>query len=268
MTALTATVDDPGPLARVRWTASDTLTFAQRNLLVWARVPAFLVVTVIQPATFVLLFRYVFGGAIPVSVPGGYVNFLIPGIIGQSVAFATFATAVALVNEKQQGILDRLRSMPTARSAVLIGRLIAETTRIFLMVAIIVGVGYAVGFRFQNGVAAAIGMVVLATIFGGATCCAWAFLGLTMGNPESVQAFGLVCLFPLAFVSSAFVPTQTMPGWLQAFASNQPMTVFINTMRDLALGGPVAADLLKSALWLAGAFVVFVPLAVRAYNRA
>jgi ABC-2 type transport system permease protein/oleandomycin transport system permease protein len=149
-----------------------------------------------------------------------------------------------------------------------LGRLIAETGRIFLMVAILVGVGYAVGFRFQNGVAAAIGVVVLATLFGVATCCAWAFLGLAMDNPESVQAFGLVCLFPLAFVSSAFVPAQTMPGWLQAFASNQPITVFINTMRDLALGGPVAADLLKSALWLAGTLVVFVPLAVRAYNRA
>jgi ABC-2 type transport system permease protein/oleandomycin transport system permease protein len=268
MTVLTTTADEPGAMAQVRWMVSDTLTFARRNLLAWLRVPAFIVVTVIQPVMFVLLFRYVFGGAIPVDVPGGYVNFLIPGIIGQSVAFATFATAVALVQEKQQGLIDRLRSMPTARSAVLIGRLVAESVRMLLMIAILVGVGYAVGFRFQNGVAAAVGMVVLATIFAIAACCVWAFTGLAMGTAESVQAFGLVCLFPLAFVSSAFVPVDTMPGWLQAFANNQPVTVIIDTMRSLALGGPIATDQLKSALWLAGTFVIFVPLAVRAYNRA
>jgi ABC-2 type transport system permease protein/oleandomycin transport system permease protein len=268
MTTLTATVNSPGTPARMRWMVSDTLTFAKRNLLVWARVPSFIVVTVVQPVMFVLLFRYVFGGAIPVDLPGGYVNFLIPGIIGQSVAFATFGTAVALVQEKQQGLIDRLRSMPTARSAVLAGRLVADTARIFLMIVIIVGVGYAVGFRFQNGFAAAVGMIVLATVFAIAACCAWAYTGLAMGTAESVQAFGLVCLFPLAFVSSAFVPVDTMPGWLQAFASNQPVTVVIDTMRALALGGPVATDLWKSALWLAGLFLVFVPLAVRAYNRA
>jgi ABC-2 type transport system permease protein/oleandomycin transport system permease protein len=268
MTILTAAAGEPGALAQVRWAASDTVTFAKRNLLVWARIPTFTIVTVIQPVMFVLLFRYVFGGAIPVHAPGGYVNFLMPGMIGQSVAFATFATAVALVQEKQQGLIDRLRSMPTARSAVLVGRLVADTARIFLMIAIIVGVGYAVGFRFQNGFAPAAGMIVLATIFGIAACCVWAFTGLAMGTAESVQSFGLVGLFPLTFVSSAFVPVDTMPGWLQAFAGNQPVTVVIDTMRALALGGPIATDLRKSALWLAGSFIVFVPLAVRAYNRA
>jgi ABC transporter DrrB family efflux protein len=268
MTVLVAPVDEPGALAQVRWAVSDTLTFAKRNLLVWARVPTFIIVTVIQPVMFVLLFRYVFGGAIPVHLPGGYVNFLMPGIIAQSVAFATFATAVALVLEKQKGVIDRLRSMPTARSAVLVGRLLAETARIVLMIAILVGVGYAVGFRFQNGFGLAVGMVVLAVVFAVAACCAWAFLGLAMSNSESVQAFGLVWLFPLTFVSSAFVPTSTMPGWLQAFANNQPVTIVINAMRALALGGPIATNLWKSAAWLAGSFIVFIPLAVRAYNRA
>lgn len=268
MTVPASTVDESGAPAPVRWLIDDTLTFARRHLLVWRRVPTFIIVSVIQPVMFVLLFRYVFGGAIPVAAAGGYVNFLIPGIIGQSVAFATFATAVALVGEKQLGLIDRLRSMPTARSAVLTGRLVAETVRTFVVVMVIVGIGYAVGFRFQNGVAAAIGMIVLATVFGIATCCAWAFTGLAMGNAESVQAFGLVCLFPLAFVSSAFVPVETMPGWLQAFASNQPVTVVIDTMRTLALGGPLATDMLRCALWLTGYFLVFVPLAVRSYNRA
>ncbi|MFB9235741.1 ABC transporter permease [Plantactinospora siamensis] len=267
MTVLTA-ADRPGASASLRWLLGDTLTFARRNLLVWARVPSFLVITVIQPVMFVLLFRYVFGGAIPVRVPGGYVNFLIPGIIGQSVAFATFGTAVALVQEKQQGVIDRLRSMPTARSAYLVGRLVADAARVFLMILILVGVGYAVGFRFTNGFGPAVGMVVLATVFAVVACCVWAYAGFAMGTAESVQAFGLVCLFPLAFVSSAFVPVDTMPGWLQAFADNQPVTVLIDTMRALALGGPVGEDLWKSGLWLAAGLIVFVPLAVRAYNRA
>ncbi len=268
MTVLTAAVDDPGLLVQARWAVSDTLTIAKRNLVLWLRIPTFIAFTVIQPVMFVLLFRYVFGGAIPVHVPGGYVSFLMPGIIAQSAAFATFATAVALVQELKKGVIDRLRSMPTARSAVLAGRLVADTARIFLTILIIVGVGYAVGFRFQNGLVPAIGMVVLATIFGLAICCAAAFTGLAIGDVEAVQAFGLVWLFPLTFVSSAFVLVQTMPGWLQAFANNQPVTYVVDTMRSLALGGPVAAPLWKSAACLGAIFIVFIPLAVRAYKRA
>ena len=131
---------------------SDTLTITRRNLLVWMRVPAYIVFTVIQPVMFVLMFRYVFGGAIHVPVPGGYVNFLMPGIIGQTAAFATFGTAIALAQELKKGVIDRLRSMPMARSAVLAGRLVADTARMLVTILIIVGVGYAVGFRFQNGV--------------------------------------------------------------------------------------------------------------------
>jgi ABC transporter DrrB family efflux protein len=258
----------PSLLTRVRWSVSDSLMIAKRNLLVWIRVPAYLVFTVIQPVMFVLLFRYVFGGAIPVKVPGGYVNFLMPGIIGQTAAFASFATAIALAQELKKGVIDRLRSMPMARSAVLTGRLAADTVRMLVTILIIVAVGYAVGFRFTNGVGAALAMIVLATVFGLAICCVAAFTGLAIGDEESVQAFGLIWLFPLTFVSSAFVPIPSMPGWLQAFANNQPVTYVINTMRSLALGGPVGADLWKGVAWLAGIFIVFVPLAVRAYRRA
>jgi ABC transporter DrrB family efflux protein len=232
------------------------------------RVPAYIVFTVIQPVMFVLLFRYVFGGAIPVQVKGGYVNFLMPGIIAQTAAFATFGTAIALAQELQKGVIDRLRSMPMARSAVLAGRLVADTGRMIVTILIIVAVGYAVGFRFENGVVPAILMVVLATVFGLAVCLIAAFTGLAIGDEESVQAFGLIWLFPITFVSSAFVPIQSMPGWLQAFANNQPVTYVINTMRALALGGPIEADLWKSIAWLAGIFIVFAPLAVRAYKRA
>jgi ABC transporter DrrB family efflux protein len=259
----------PGLLIRGRWAVSDTLTMTRRNLLVWMRVPAYIVFTVIQPVMFVLMFRYVFGGAIPVNVPGGYVNFLMPGIVAQTAAFATFGTAIALAQELQKGVIDRLRSMPMARSAVLAGRLLADTIRMTITILIVIGVGYAVGFRFSNGVIPAILMVVLAIVFGLAICCIAAFTGLAIGDEESVQAFGLIWLFPLTFLSSAFVPISTMPGWLQAFANNQPVTYVVDTMRALALGGmPIEANLLKSLAWLAGIFIVFAPLAVRAYKRA
>ena len=133
---------------------------------------------------------------------------------------------------------------------------------------IVVGVGYAVGFRFDNGAPAAIAMVLLSIVFGISICLIAAFTGLAIGDEESVQAFGLIWLFPITFLSSAFVPIATMPGWLQAFANNQPVTFVVNTMRALALGGPVEANLWKSLVWLAGIFVVFSPLAVRAYKRA
>lgn len=272
MTAATATtlppLGDPGLLVRTRWAISDTLQITRRNLLVWFRVPAYLVFTVVQPVIFVLMFRYVFGGAIRVNVPGGYVSFLMPGIVGQTAAFACFATAIALAQELTKGVIDRLRSMPMARSAVLTGRLVADTGRLFITIVIVIAVGYAVGFRFQNGVVPAILMIALATVFGLSMCMIAAFTGLIIGDEESVQAFGLIWLFPLTFLSSAFVPIQSMPGWLQAFANNQPVTYVINTMRALALGGPIEANLLKSIAWLLGIFVVFGPLAVRAYKRA
>jgi ABC transporter DrrB family efflux protein len=260
--------DAPGLLIQARWAVTDTLTITRRNLLVWMRVPAYIVFTVIQPVMFVLMFRYVFGGAIPVKVKGGYVNFLMPGIIGQTAAFATFGTAIALAQELKKGVIDRLRSMPMARSAVLAGRLVADTARMLVTILIVIAVGYAVDFRFQNGVVPAILMVVLAVVFGVAICLIAAFTGLAIGDEESVQAFGLIWLFPITFLSSAFVPISTMPGWLQAFANNQPVTYVINTMRALALGGPIEANLLKSVAWLAGIFIVFAPLAVRAYKRA
>jgi ABC transporter DrrB family efflux protein len=258
----------PSMFTKARWAVSDSFMIAKRNLLVWARVPAYLVFTVIQPVMFVLLFVYVFGGAIPVTKPGGYVNFLMPGIIAQTAAFASFATAIALAQELKKGVIDRLRSMPMARSAVLTGRLGADTVRMLVTILIIVGVGYAVGFRFLNGFGPAVAMVVLAIVFGLAFCTIAAFTGLAIGDEESVQAFGLIWLFPLTFVSSAFVPVSTMPGWLQAFAYHQPVTIVVDTMRALALGGPIAANLWKSIAWLAAIFIVFVPLAVRAYRRA
>jgi ABC transporter DrrB family efflux protein len=260
-------IPGPPPIQRLRYGLMDMTTLTRRDILVWTRNPAFLVFAIVQPVMFVLLFRYVFGGAINVNVPGGYVNFLMPGIIAQSAAFASFGTAIALARQIQRGVIDRFRSMPMARSGVLLGRLMADTIRLTITVLVILVVGYAVGFRFENGVVPAILMVVLGVVFGVSICTISAYVGLAIRDEESVGSFGLIWLFPLTFVSAAFVPVSSMPGWLQAFAKNQPVTIVIDEMRALALGGPLALHAWQSALWLAGIFAVFVPLAVRAYRR-
>ncbi len=251
---------------RMRLGTMDAFTMTRRELLIWFRVPAYIFFTIIQPIMFVLLFRYVFGGAIPVP-NSTYVDFLMPGIIAQSAAFASFGTAIALARQIQKGVIDRFRSMPIARSAVLAGRLLSDSLRLTLTVLVILGVGYAVGFRFHNGVGPAILMLVLGIALGVVVCCISAYVGLAIRDEESVGSFGLVWLFPLTFVSSAFVPVAKMPGWLQAFANNQPVTIVIDEMRALALGGPLALHAWQSAVWLVGILVVFVPLAVRAYRR-
>jgi len=254
--------------ARIGWGTADALTLARRNLMVWLKVPAFIVFTVIQPVMFTLLFRYVFGGAIHTGAPGGYVDYLIPGVIGQTAAFTSFGTAIALANEIQKGSIDRLRAMPIARSAVLVGRLGADLVRLLITILIIIAVGYLVGFRFHGGLGGAIGMILIALLLGLTTCCVSAFIGLRIKDEESVQAFGLIWVFPLTFVSSAFVPVETMPGWLQAFAEHQPITQAVDAMRALALGAPLDGHLWRAIVWLVGIMAIFIPLAVRAYRQA
>lgn len=253
---------------RVGWAAFDALTMARRNLKIWFKVPAFIVFTIIQPVMFTLLFRYVFGGAIATGAQGGYVDYLLPGVIGQTAAFTSFGTAISLAMELKTGVLDRLRAMPIARSAVLLGRLGADIVRLLVTLIIIVGVGYAVGFRFHGGVLAAIAMFGLALLLGLVTCCLSAFIGLAIKDEESVQAFGLIWVFPLTFVSSAFVPTQSMPGWMQAFANNQPITQIVDAMRALALGTSTGNHVWVGILWMLGLMGLFIPLAVRAYRKA
>ncbi|HET6917016.1 MAG TPA: ABC transporter permease [Acidimicrobiales bacterium] len=257
-----------GTAHKMRRAAADSATIMRRNLILWTRVPAYIMFTVIQPLMFMLLFRYVFGGAIPVKAQGGYVNYLLPGVIGQTCAFTSFGTAIALAQELQKGSIDRLKSMPIARSAVLLGRLGADIVRLAVTVAILIGTGYAVGFRFENGALAAFMMFVMALAVGVGIACISAFTGLAIKDQESVQAFGFVWVFPFTFVSSAFVQIHSMPGWMQAFAKNQPISIFIEEMRALALGGPLALHGWQSAAWLAGILVVFGSLAVRAYKRA
>lgn len=258
----------PSIASRLHWVVVDSVTMMRRDLLLWVRVPAVIMFTVVQPAMFLLLFRYVFGGAIPVQTKGGYVNYLVPGIIGQTGAFTSFGTAIALAQELKKGSIDRFKSMPMARSAVLLGRLGTDLVRLLVIMGILVGLGYAVGFRFENGVVPAIFMFVLALGFGVVVCCVSAFTGLAIKDEEAVQAFGFIWVFPLTFVSAAFVQIQSMPGWMQAFAKNQPISIFIEEMRALAVGGPVALHAWQSAVWLVGLLALFGPLAVRAYKRA
>lgn len=263
----TAAPTAPTLWRRARWSVSDTVTMAKRNLIVWSRVPAFLVFTLVQPVMFTLMFRYVFGGAIHVPVKGGYVDYLMPGIIGQTAAFGSMGTAISLARDAQQGVIDRFRSMPMARSAVLTGRLLSDTCRIAVTLAVLVGVGYAVGFRFQLGVGAALAMIGMSVLFGLCVCCVSAFIGLSIRDEESVQAFAVIWIFPLTFVSSAFVPVMSMPGWLQGFANNQPVSIWITTLRALAVGGPLWTHMWESLAWMGGVLLVFAPLAVRAYRR-
>jgi ABC transporter DrrB family efflux protein len=268
MTAVTQDVSRGDAGGGFRWAVNNAWVLTWRNLTVWRRVPAYLIFTIVQPMIFTLLFRYVFGGAIPTrGIPGGYVDFLLPGVIGQTAAFATMGTAIALAIEAQKGVIDRLRVMPIARSAFLVGRLAADAVRMLITLLVIVGVGYLVGFRFHDGPVSAVGMIALAELFGLTMCCVSMFIGLALRQEEAVQAFGMIWLFPLTFVSSAFVPVATMPGWLESFAVNQPITHVINALRSLALGTPMGDNLWISLLWLGGLAAVFLPLSVRAYKR-
>lgn len=251
---------------RIRWSLGDAAVMTRRYSLQLVRVPTILFFALLQPVMFVLLFRYVLGGSIP--VPGTtYAEYFIPGAIVQSTAFSSFGTAVGLNFDVGRGLVDRIRAMPTARFAVLVGRLASDTVRSLGMVIVLVGVGYAVGFRFENGVGAAIAMMVLAIVFGVPICCIAATIGLTMRDPEAVQSFGLIWLFPLTFISGAFVRVQSMPGWLQVVARANPVTLAVDSMRSFAYGGPLEVHLIETIAWMVGILAVFGPLAIRAYKR-
>lgn len=258
---------EPGAIERLRWGIADSKVMTKRYLLQVWRVPTVLFFSLIQPVMFVLLFRYVFGGAI--HTPGvNYAEYMLPGAIAQTASFASFGTAIGLAYDLGRGLIDRVRSMPAARFAVLAGRLTSDTVRSLMVVVVLLAVGYAVGFRFDNGVGPAIGMVFVAVLFGLAVCVIAAFIGLALKDPEAVQSFGLVWLFPLTFLSGAFVPVQTMPGWLQVVARPNPVTLLVSAMRSMSYGGPILVHLLEGLAWVVGIIVVFAPLAVRAYKRA
>jgi ABC transporter DrrB family efflux protein len=245
----------------------DAMTVAGRNLIAYRRVPQLLVFSTIQPVIFVLLFRYVFGGAVQ-SLPGvPYVDFLIPGIFVQTTVFGAIGAAVGLATDLKSGLLERFRSLPMARSAVLAGRTLADLARNVFVTALMAVVGFAVGFRVHTGALAFLFAMVLVLLFG--YCLSWVFatVGLAVGDPETAQAAAFPVMAPLVFASSAFVPVSSMPGWLQPFANHQPVSVTASAVRALVIGGPTTTYVLQALAWCAAILLVFVPVAVRRYRR-
>ena len=246
--------------------AAQTGVMARRDLLHVLSDPQQLIGMTVQPLMFLLLFVYVFGGAISGSTRA-YLQFVLPGLLVQGIGFQTMATAVGLNADFKQGLIDRFRSLPIARSAVVAGRVTADLARTAWSALIIVAVAVALGFRFHGGVAGAIGAFALVLALGVGMCWLMAFLGTALRSPEAVQATGFMLVMPLTFASSVLVPAASLPGWLRAFVTVNPISVIATAMRGLMLGGPVATPVLQSAAWIAALCLVFGTLTVTAYRR-
>src|SRR4029453_7968700 len=245
---------------------ANTLTIARRNLLHTNATPEQLVEMSIQPIMFLVLFVYVFGGAIAGS-SAEYLQFALPGILVQSVCFLPFTTAIALNVDFQRGVIDRFRSLPIARSAVIGGRILADGARIAWSILIITAFSMLLGFRFEGGTAGALGALLLVLAFGLVMCWPLAFIGITARTTESVNTWGFMIILPLTFASSAFAPVDTMPGWLQAFVNANPVTSAIDAARGLMLGGPVAEPVIDSVIWMIVIVAVFAPPAIPRSRR-
>lgn len=266
------------PSTRFSWAFGDAAAMAGRNVRRLLRAPDQVVFTLISPIMFTLLFRYVFGGAIKGLGNINYVNYLIPGIAVQTAIFTSGNSGFALAEDRSKGFVDRLRSLPMARSAVLAGRVAADALSNAAGLLIIIAVGLAVGFRPHSLPGLVLGFAIL-LLFTLATSFLFALVGLYASSSQAVNAATFPLVFPLTFASSAFVPTATMPTWLRAFANHQPVTIVINTVRDLTLGNVSAAQrlelfagqsttslVIQSLLWTAGIGLFFGYLSVRRYN--
>ena len=262
---LTGAPHSDSPFVRVRWALSDTWTVTKRNLLALTRIPEDVLGLSLQPIMFLVLFTYVFGGAI--KTPGvDYVNYLMPGVFVQTVAFGAVQTSIGLAEDLQKGLIERFRALPMARSAVLTGRTSADFARNILVVIIITAVGFLVGFRPTTGVLPYLAGLALILLFAYALSWGFAVIGLSASNSETAQVMSFPLLFPLVFASSAFVPVSSMPSWLQGFATYQPVSVTITACRALMLGGPTAKWVLQSVAWAVALLLVLVPLAVHRYR--
>jgi oleandomycin transport system permease protein len=220
----------------------------------------------LQPIIFTVLFVFVFGGAIAGDWHD-YLTYLVPGILVQTLMFATGGIGVALNNDITKGVFDRFRSLPIARWAPLAGAVLGDMVRYLISVAITIGFGMILGFRVTTNALSAVAGCLLLLAFALALCWASALIGMLVKTPQGVQAFGFIAFFPLVFGSNLLAPTSTMPGWLQAFVKVNPMTLLTDAERGLFTGGPVATPAVQSLLWALGIFVVFAPLAVRVYRR-
>jgi ABC-2 type transport system permease protein/oleandomycin transport system permease protein len=255
-------------MSELRYAVSDTLVLARRSLLRIPRAPDLLLSFTVQPIMFVLLFVYVFGGAIATPGYDDYVDFLMPGIIVQTMSFGGFVTALGLAEDLKKGLIDRFRSLPMARSAVLAGRTLADVATNMLSLVVMIVVGLLVVFSFSSPWYEVLLGVVLMLLFGYAFSWIFAFLGLTSSSPEAAQSMGFIAIFPLTFASSAFVPVDSMPDWLQAFANANPFTTMVDALRALWVEGPAGSDVWAAFAWSLGLIAVFAPLSVSRYRRA
>jgi ABC transporter DrrB family efflux protein len=253
------------PLSPVR----DALAAAGRNLIAYRRVPQLLVFSTIQPVIFVIMFRYVFGGAIQLTgFNHPYVDYLMPGIFAQTVVFGSLAAGIGLAADLKSGLLERFRSLPMARSAVLAGRTIADLTRNVFVVLLMVIVGFLVGFHYHTNLFLFVCALLLLLLFGYMLSWIFATVGLLVGDPETAQAAAFPILAPLVFASTAFVQAGQMASWLQPFARNQPVSQTVEAARALVNGGATATHLIPAIIWCVGIIAVFGPLAVRRYRTA
>ena len=252
--------------AEIRHLVPDTLAMTWRNLARYRRSPELLMFSTISPIMFVLLFNYVFGGAIRTG-DLSYINYLIPGILIQTTIFGSTNTGVGLADDLQKGMVDRYRSLPMARSAVISGRIIADTLVNFFVAILMIGVGVAIGMRFNGGFWPAVALPF--TVAGFSFGFSWmaALVGSSVRNVESASSALFMFVFPLTFISSAFVPVATMPGWLQPFAENNPVTIAVDLGRALSQGGPLVSDAILSLAWAAAMTLGFGTLAVWQYKR-
>lgn len=276
----TLSVGNPQTMRRplLGWTLHDGLVVARRNLIQTVRIPEMLFFSLVQPVIFVLLFAYVFGGAIPIPGDAGadaYRNYLMPGIFGQTVAFAAAASTVGLAEDMHKGIIDRFRALPMSPPAVLVGRTLADAVRQILVLAVLSITGFIVGWRISNGILPAIGAYALLLLFAYTVSWIGSWIGLHMPNPETANTAGLAWLFPLTFLSNAFVPISSMPSWLQAFAAYNPVSTVVLATREL-FGNPTGIQpdywpLQHAALYTliscAVLIAIFATLAVRKYTR-
>lgn len=269
MTAATQAMPRPPALSR---RVSPVEGFRQTGTLAWRSLvsvkhnPFELLDLSIQPIMFVLLFTYVFGGAISGS-PSDYLQFALPGIIVQNAIFATLTTGVGLSTDLTKGVYDRLRSLPIARWSPLAGRILADTAKQVWAISLLLGVGMIIGYRVHGGVAGVLGAYAVLLVFTLAVSWVAVLVGVMVDNPEKVQIFGFVVTFPLTFTSNAFVPTDTMPGWLQAWVRVNPVTILADAVRGLLDGVASAGTITQSLVWAVAITVVFAPLAVAKFKR-
>jgi ABC transporter DrrB family efflux protein len=246
----------------------NTVTITGRNLRRLVRIPTLLVFATVQPVLFVLLVTYAFGGAIHVPGVTRYIDYLLPGIFVLAIGFGASQTGAAIAEDLSTGMIDRFRSLPITAGAVLAGRVAADALRNLFVVGLMIGVGAAIGFRFHTGPAAALGAVVLAVAAGLAFSWLNLLLGLAVRDPESAGLAGLFPIIILFFTSSTLVPVATMPGWLQAFAKANPITVITGALRALCLGGPTTRPALEATAWIAALLALTIPAAIAGYRRA